>query len=149
MVDGLNEFSRRIADVVFSRYPEWREHAEAKSASGESGFLEITMPNPAGSNLGAPASYSSYGGEVTVALDAWHGHFSPDHGPTWLDDSLDTFNDLLAEKLCVASFWSGRACRGAELIDSGAVASKRSYHADVNRLTTRSWRGTYDQDREV
>src|SRR5262245_52102902 len=148
MSDNLNEFSRNVADFVLSRHPEWEENARAKSGFGESGYLEIELPSPAGSDLGAPARYSSLGGEVTVSLDAWHGHFSPAYGESWLEASLKTLDDLLTERLCVVSFWSGRACRGAELAEPSAPVTKRWYHLGVDRLKTRSWNGTYDQDRE-
>jgi hypothetical protein len=149
MIEGLNDFSRSVADLVFAKHPEWRSHAESKSGFGEIGYLEITFPSPRGSNLGAPASYSSFGHEVTVALDAWHGHFGPDQGASWLADSLQAIDDLLAERLCVAAFWSDQECRGSELVPPRVAAQKRSYHAGVNRLTMRSWRGTYDEDREI
>jgi hypothetical protein len=144
MREEFNEFSRKVADFVFSRHPEWERNARAVSGCGESSYLAIEFPDPPGSDLSVPATYATFDGEVTIILDAWHGHFDPEESESWLEDSLSMFEDLLAERLCVASFWVGDAWCGSTIVKPGAPVDKR-WFAGAARLKIRTWKGRHDR----
>ena len=73
----LNQFSRRIADALFKRFPDWRQYArvEENEHRDEGGILYLEVPVPPGSNLNRPLYVLTANDEVVVGFDSDHNHF--------------------------------------------------------------------------
>ncbi|HEU4752064.1 MAG TPA: hypothetical protein VFU47_03070 [Armatimonadota bacterium] len=144
----LRAHSREFARRLLARYPGWLEYLSAR-AEGDPGllelYLEVRVPpvNPA---VKEPLHVYTAEGEVTIE---WFGHWHV-HVPEWpkgstgyLDEALEWIDALVSERrVVVAAAGTASATRPGE----EPLWLRRLEPGQ--RVTVRSWRGTYDDEPE-
>ncbi len=157
-LDGLNDYSREFARLLFAEWPAWEAHATVTrdEATGE-GYLVVKVPDPAGSRLAHPLTVWTDNGEVTIGMDWDHSHF------VWPTDREDLASDITdpigalhllinEERAVLAQFagdtWKGSCLLSREDCVAGRYRERPSedWLSPVDRFRVRSWRGTLDAD---
>jgi len=151
----LDDDSQQFADLLFARFPEWRQFGEVfVEGKREEGYLAVNVPAPSASTPPAPEDYlyiiTPYGG-VTVGFGGSHVDFDTSNGLTeeeMLTKPFEFIDDILEERLVM-----GHARQGSEW--RGSVQGKPSEEPNVSHLSRwniafdtirlRSWKGTYDR----
>jgi hypothetical protein len=143
----LNAFSRKVAERLFERFPEWRPFARAEESGDERGILYVEVPPPSGANLENPLHILTANEEVEVGFDFYHNHFELllDIGEM-VQQALEFILDILEERVVAVSWWSGASLRGASSEKSGLQPEASEHVHPYDRIRIRSWRGRYDQD---
>ena len=139
---ALNAFSRRFADLLMATHPEWRAlvHRDPEGFPAP-GSLQVDIPSPI---PGRRVLIRTYGDQVTVDFgpDGWHQHFLPQ---AHADDAsactaaIGFIDDLMAERVVVATRSIGRWRLWSRAIDAGNVRSPR-----VGKMKIISWTGARD-----
>jgi hypothetical protein len=143
--DALNDFSRRYADFIFARHPDWVQFAGRwDEHHGSPGILDITIPSPTGD----PKSMlyiCTVDDEVTCTFDLTHCHFSPwdesDSEEKIFGESDKWLTDFMNEKLKAVIYMKDGKWDGSKEIDS----KQEPDHKPDQQVYTKSWRGTYDK----
>jgi hypothetical protein len=145
----LDEVSRDFITYIAEHRPDWLDHAKSKlDESWNTHFVEIEFPDPAPVEGHEPLWISTYGGEVTVGLDAHHTHFP---WPTDYNEedgrpaTMEHIRALMDEELVIVSFWDGDRLRCSS---SERPENLFMYEEQVNgpsELHIRSWRGSYNR----
>ena len=152
----LNAYSQRFAAVLFAAYPRWHEFATVDTTEGvDEGALlvEISPPETAvRRELRGPLRISTDEQQITVGFDVYHTHFNRYAAELEAEafaDALAFLEDLLAERIAVASWWDCDEWRGSTTVATGAELSTPEWARAAKAVRVRSWRGTYDQDVEA
>jgi hypothetical protein len=147
----LDEVSEDFARACFAAYPDWRERAVVNSRPDDAeGYLEITVPNPAGSGNLLILTDDE---EVTVCFGGYHSHF--DWPPA--DDPIGTHNEpmafiaaVLADQLIAGSAWNGETWCGSWIGRPGeAHPIGDNALAGATTIRLRSWTGAHDADEQL
>lgn len=152
MIEALEPYSRRMAEDLFSVFPDWERFLSVVTEDGLN-FFRVEVPPLTGARHGPLGVTSLYNDEITVYFDSCHRHYasilpSADEPA----GAISFIQQLLNEELAVVSY----LCSGDNLIKDGVCfgsavpvaeipnANYEYYYA--NALRVRSWKGTYDSD---
>jgi hypothetical protein len=143
-LDQLNPHSRRFAEGLLQRHPEWRHLfslATYEGADPGTLFVEVPASHPSG----VPLFIDSDGEEITVSFGIWHDHFGswtgePDEAAT--QQALDSIDDILAERMLIVAALDGEQWRASWTVSPG----ERIDTGRGKRTQVRSWLGTYDAE---
>jgi hypothetical protein len=143
-LDRLDEFDRKIAEQIGGAFPDWIERATVETdAYGEQALVvSIRAPSP---NAARPLRVETFGAEVTVSFDCYHGHFdefSVGDGRT----ALDLVHEITSEEKVVVSFWRDSQACGAQLTSLDDIPTTNDEFPYANHLCVRSWSGRFDRD---
>ena len=143
----LNVFSRKVAERLFERFPEWRPFARADENGDESGILYVEIPPPSDANLAKPLHILTVNEEVEVGFDFYHNHFEVlvDISET-VQQALDFILDILEERVVAVSWWSGTSLRGASSEISGRQPEASEHMHPYDHVRIRSWMGCHNRD---
>ncbi len=125
--------------MVFRR-PDGYEHAFADFA--------LASPSPA---IEHGLWVSTADEEITVGLHTHHSHFTDydsRSNPEHIGDALDHVQELLDERIAIASWYIGDRFAGSTSHEVSPDRPPSALLSGVTRTTLRSWRGTYDRDTE-
>jgi len=148
-LDGLDDFSKSVADHLFESYPAWRTYAYAdRESDSNEVYLVVRVPQPTGADLEQDIVIWTEGGAVVVAVDYYHDFFKWPSGAIE-GDFVATIAAIVNEELVIASWWDGPAWLGAKAILRGERIRRLSYFRAATRVRVRSWRGSFDQDIEL
>ena len=147
----LDEVSEDFARACFAAYPDWREHAVVISRPDDpEGYLEITVPNPAGS---ARLLIYTDDEEVTVCFGDYHSHFDwpSAEGPAETHNEPIAFiAAVLADQLIAGSAWDGEAWCGSWIERPGETRPIGDYAlAGATMIRLRTWTGAHDADEQL
>jgi hypothetical protein len=142
--ESLNEFDRHVAEQIGEVFPEWISHATAETDQYGETALVVTIPAPSG-RFARPLRIETFGGEVTVSFDCYHGHFSQFSGGLERT-ALDLIQELLSEENVVVSYWRDNQGCGAFMAPSDDIPNTNDEYPYANRLRIRSWSGRFDRD---
>lgn len=148
-VARLDAFSARLAELLFSRHPEWQGYAQAVL---DGVAFEVNVPSP------VDASWvlwlSSENEEVTVGFDRWHGHYG-----RWGADATDAYREglemvdaILKEECAARVFFRSENWIGSEVVGAGdglddGITEWRQLGA--TRMYRRSWLGSLNSERQL
>ncbi|MCG8052446.1 MAG: hypothetical protein JAZ15_14680 [Candidatus Thiodiazotropha endolucinida] len=143
MEKELSQYSREMAAQILEVYPEWQDVADIDTYNGETYFnLEITPPS---NNVKAPLRIYTYGDEITVSFDSYHGHFydlvNIDGG-----DAKTLIDQIISDNSTVVSYWWDDEWCGSMLLDSSDVPINNEEYPYANRIRIRTWSGRLDKD---
>lgn len=148
-LDALDEVSRDFVAYIAEQRPEWLAHArplvdETRNAS----FVEIVFPLPPGVEMQEPLWISTYGGEVTIGMDAHHAHFpwpSDYNGEDGRANAMEYVQALMNEEQVVVSFWDdGRLrCSSTERPENLSIYEEQPNSGSELRI--RSWHGSHSR----
>lgn len=150
MIEALDPYSRRMAEDLFSVFPEWEQFLSVLADDGINYFRVIVPPLPKAKN-GPLCVTSLY--EIIVSYDSDHRHYTSILPSTEEPSgAIDFIRQLLNEELVVVSY----LCSGDDLIKDGVFTGGAVPAAEIpdanyefyyaNALRVRSWKGTYDDD---
>ncbi len=146
--NALNDFSRRYADFIFARHPEWVQYAcNGDEHHGKPGILDITIPSPTGDPK-SELYICTTDDEVTCTFDRDHSHFSiwdeSDTEDQIFNASDQWLNDFMNEKFkIVVHMKDGKWAQSTTAVPDEEPEAKPGCLA-----YTKSWRGTYDKKYE-
>jgi hypothetical protein len=107
----LDDFSQRFADVLFARYPEWRQFIE----EGETSFsLMVPAINP---NIKSGLYIDTIDEEITVGTDWYHSHFWG-NDPQQFKQAMNTIDGILNSDLVVLAYFNGDSWTGSKCVGS-------------------------------
>jgi len=149
-MEKMNEFSRRFAEAVFARWPQFREHVSEPRDFQSAGDLYIQVPCSPQSRLEDPlVIWTEKGREIGVGLDAYHTHFIHRAVPNTARPERAVFEEammfieaLLEDHLVVISYvGGGSTCIFPNEIEDGIAEAEPG-----ESLRIRSWKGTFCRD---
>lgn len=144
MIKSLAEFNRRIAEQIGEAFPEWMARAAVETDNYGETALVVTIPAPS-ERFAHPLRIETFGGEVTVSFDCYHGHFSEfSGGPE--RTALDLIQELLSEEKVVVSYWRDKDGCGSFMTPPNDIPNTNDEYPYANRLCIRSWTGRFDKD---
>jgi hypothetical protein len=138
----LDDFSRRFAERLFDRYPEWRQHAVLDPEGGvPPGSFHVTVPSP---RTGNELWVRSYFKQITIDFGphGWHEHFGEWSGSSEsaiFDTALRFLDDLLNDRVVVIT----RRLFGRPMWTE-AIRADRVRPPLFGRLEVYSWSGKLD-----
>jgi hypothetical protein len=130
----LNDYSRRFAERLFARFPEWRDHASVDEQHAST--LRVTVTSPGGAEL----MVRTYGDQVTLDFGPhWHEHLGPwtssDESKVF-DTAIARLDDIVHDRVVVVSrFVFGRHAW------SRAMPAQQAHRAHLGRRAVTSWSG--------
>jgi hypothetical protein len=144
--DALNDFSRRYADFIFTRHPEWEQYAIGhQSDSTRHGSLDISIPSPSG-DPELKLLICTDDGEVTCYFDYHHVHFSAwgdnDTYDNIFSSSSEWLQEFMDEKIKIVVYMKDGQWTETSCADAHEVPKQKA----ENQVYTKSWRGTYSKD---
>ncbi|MBV2124991.1 MAG: hypothetical protein KUF75_07565 [Candidatus Thiodiazotropha sp. (ex Ctena orbiculata)] len=139
----LSQYSKEMAAQILAMYPEWKDVADTEEYNGETYFnLVITPPS---NNVKAPLRIYTYGDEITVSFDSYHGHFfdleNNDGG-----DAKTLIDQIISDNSAVISYWRDDEWCGSMLLDYSEVPTSNEEYPYANRIKIRTWSGKLDKD---
>lgn len=158
----LDAYSRLAVPMILARFPDWEMFAKVgPRPGGAGGVVEFNVPCPslaAGHGLWV----STEGEELSVGFHTHHCHFT-DYGDrthvTQIGAGVAYAGDIVAERVGVVSWYRGGAFAGSgsvELPHAGPLRGPFSgggpladVFAGCERVTLRSWLGSFDRDEPV
>jgi hypothetical protein len=138
----LNDFSRRFAERLFDKYPEWREHAVIDPDDDlQPGSFHVTVPSP---GSGGELWVRTYANQITVDFGphGWHEHFGEWSGSgesAIFDAALRFLDDLMNDRVVVITRRLFGRPMWTEAIPAGSVQRPLIGGVDVY-----SWSGRLD-----
>lgn len=152
-MEGLNDFSRRFASVLFAAHPEWTEFASIDINEGiDEGSLLVEVHPARPRDIKQPLHISTESEEITVGFDIYHTHFNRyagDNEAATFAESLAFIADVLRERIAVITWWNGDEWRGSSTLATGAEIGPPTYARNAKTARVRSWVGTHDRDIEL
>ena len=149
IIDNLNPYARRVATHLFRNFPDWATLATTDpNPNADSGALLLEIPaNLSGSEIVLHVWSDS--DELTVGLHTHHCHFA-DYDQRETDDHIEDgiayIKNLIQEKIVIYSLYcNGQFCCSVTGTP-GKVEDLAKFISNVDRVTCRSWAGTYDSD---
>jgi hypothetical protein len=149
IIDNLNPYARRVATHLFRHFPDWATLATTDpNPNADFGALLLEIPaNLSGSEI--VLHIWSDGDELTVGLHTHHCHFSDyDQRETdeHIEDGVEYIKNLIQENFVIYSWYcNGQFCCSVTGTP-GKVEDPAKFISNVDRVTCRSWAGTYDSD---
>jgi hypothetical protein len=144
----MSPFSLRIREEVLISFPEWAPYVAEETWKNSPPYLVVTVPPPTDADTEQPLRISTWDEEVTVDFDYYHAHFdrwTAKPGDTRHQSALMYVQDLLAERLAVASWWQDSHCKVCAQMQPGG-SLKPSINIGYNRIRVRSWNGTHNAE---
>lgn len=152
----LDAFSREFAEVLFERFPEWRDASSTRRDGQGREYLHVGLARPVENDPVGGVTISTENEEVTVACGRhWHSHFCPSSDEA-LSELFAFLRDVFEEELVFVRFQLGDRVLGGESVDVATAKELivngpplEPFHprlgvvADV--LSLWSWRGTFDR----
>lgn len=151
MLDGLNEFSQRFCETLFSCFPEFRDHAKIdESQDVDPGTLVVEVPC-ANDKVDLGLWISTENTEVTIGFDSYHGHFGSWTGASEKEsfrDAIEFVRKILHEEALAVAWFENDKPLGETWIAPGSEVNPGSqWNSHATNVRVRSWLGTYDEDR--
>ena len=172
----MDSWSDPFVRALFEAYPHWRFLTKVHRSDHGWERLEVHVPLPPGARAERGLIIEP-GEEITVHFDGWHEHFDPDclyrdpyvdaggldqaalenlEGVTGAAAALATVRRIVTEAVVVVQYWQGTQWRGSALMVAGGVPPLDGMYGSLratgpsgfDRITVRSWNGTYDADLE-
>jgi hypothetical protein len=160
MMNLLNSYSKRFADLFFEEFPDWRTYAIAErvSDSVDEYYLVVKIPILAkgllsGSLIPNEKDYLTIycDEEITIAYDFHHVHFDSYSDVIESEEfrrAIGFLKDLINEKLCIIAVVGEKGFCGSSCIEANEVLDL-SWWNWLNKeickdIFIRSWKGTYN-----
>jgi hypothetical protein len=147
----MTPFSHETAQIVFRDFPDWRAFSREERNHDGTLYLVVEVPPPAEANTLLGLVVSTDNDEVTVAFDYYHSHFDEwSSNDDWAHQyaALPFVQGLLSETIAVTSWWRGNEWRGSSQQLAGTDAEP-DHITDFSRIRVRSWKGTFNDDRDA
>ncbi len=149
---GLDDFSRSVAERLFVQFPDWRELAQIERAEDGTSYLLLEVAAPTDASAACGLTVTTDNGEVTVGFDYYHGHFfgqigDGEHFGT--DYALHFMSRLLNEEIAVVSWWLAGNLVAFSTIENGKALMDDDLVGKHDQERVRSWKGTLNADRNV
>lgn len=146
----LDTFSQQVADLLFSRYPQWRGKETIERNNNGAAHFTLSVPAPVQANTEHGLWISTERGELTVGFDAYHTHFSESIGDGdmfGLEYGIRFIQQILDEEIAAVSWWNNEIWRGSAQTEAGSKPDLHPEHmSDFNRVRVRSWKGALNAD---
>lgn len=146
----LDEVSRDFASYAAEHRANWLAHARPLPVEEHSDvhYLEFVFPNPPGTEGQEPLWVSTFGGEVTIGMDAHHAHFPwPEdyNGEDGRPAAMNHIYALMREEKVIVSIWE----QGQARASSWGLPQELSRYQECPKgpmeLRIRSWCGRYNR----
>ncbi len=142
---NLNEYSRKIAQMLFAEHPNWRDYAKIDTSEHvDSGSLLIIIPSPHDDQKGG-LYISTDESAIRINFDAFHTHFGNWEGITAEEafrEALTCIHAIFDETLLVMVTRYENRISEVRLINKCDKISLK----ERKTISIRSWYGTYNQD---
>lgn len=144
MFEQLADFDRRVAEQIGFAFPGWIKRATVETDEYGESALVVSIPAPS-ERFAHPLRIETFGGEVTVSFDWYHGHFSEFSGCTERT-ALDLIQEVISEEKVVVSYWRDNQACGSVMTVPDDIPSSNDEYPYANRVCIRSWSGRFDKD---
>jgi hypothetical protein len=141
-------------ELLFAAFPGWRRFARTETAEDGGAYTVIEVPAPVAAKVEHGLFIDTSNQEVTVGFDFYHSHFDD-----WVGDvdcvgtqaALEFIKQVISERVAVVSWWNDDTWCGSVQIEAGTTPEVPSWAApgSYNRIRIRSWKGSYNVDRDA
>lgn len=144
MFEQLADFDRRVAEQIGRVFPDWIKQATVETDEYGESALVVSISAPS-KRFAHPLRIETFGGEVTVSFDWYHGHFS-EFSTSPQRTALELIHEVISEEKVVVSYWRDNEACGSLLIHPDDIPSTNEEYPYANRVCIRSWSGRFDKD---
>jgi hypothetical protein len=142
----LDDYSRRVADAVLERWPEWKSFAKTVKKRSKTYFvLEVPPINPK-AKLGIKLIVGSGATGLEFENDRLHVDDYLDEGPNLEDLTVAFIDQYLSEELVSVSWWQRGKLKISTLLEPGKRIPKQTSLKGSAQVRVRSWTGKHDRD---
>jgi hypothetical protein len=158
----LDAYSRLAVPLILAWFPDWEPFAKISARPDGAGcVVDFNVPCPS-SAAEAGLWLSTADEELSVGFHTHHNHFTDyEHrlNREQIEAGLQQASDIIEERIGVVSWYRGSAFAGSRSVELphpatlpgfleglGNLPQILSNLADCDRITLRSWLGTYDRD---
>ena len=149
----MDDFSKRAAEKLFSRHPQWRGLETIEKTEQGTPLLRLAVSAPPEADTDHGLWITIGNREITIGFDAYHNHFSEIVGDGKHHEvayAMHYLSKLLAEKVVAVSWWDHETWRGSQQMQAGEKSSlSPDYIKPFNRIRVRSWKGTFNADIKI
>ncbi len=149
-LERLNAHSRLFADLLFRRWPQWLQYARFDPYEDfEKEALLVEIPCPAdGASHGLFITTSEW--EISIGFgDSFHTRFgtSGEHGEkSFNEEAMKFLMDFVDERIVIATASENGEWLGGWKLDLRKSEIESIEVAPGEKVSVRSWLGTYDRD---
>lgn len=142
----LNRFSKDFSDVLFDKFPEFRNYFKIKKYDEtKNGYLKVNIPHE--SSKLPKLSITTVDDEITIDFAWYHIHFSCSENIDELyNDSIDFIYNLINEGIAIfdAESQGEEHSFGYIKTDEIGKIENRIINEGLYYVRLKSWNGTYD-----
>jgi hypothetical protein len=145
---NLDVYSKAAARMILDRFPEWERFASVRLQPDgtHAADFNIPCPSPEAEN---GLLVTTAEDEMTVAFHREHRHFTNYEDrldPRHIQTALDFIEAILHERIAALSYYrKGRDAGGGWMEVPSDKPLPRGL-SGVDRITRRSWNGTFDDE---
>ena len=147
--ENLNPYAQRVAACFSRHFPAWTNLIRCNpDPTVDEGSLLVEVPVPS-LNMDNGLFIGTDYGQLTIGLHTHHVHFAD-----WeqcgddqhIDEGMRYIEAFINEEYVVQSWYSEGELCSSVAAERGIVYRPSLVRRQVDRITCRSWRGTYDSD---
>ena len=144
---GLNDYSRRFAEYLFSAFPQWEPLAgvdEAKGVTPVVLLVEVPAPVPSADGVDRGLLISTHKDEITVRFDRHHSHSGWSDRPDEeaFAGAVGFIEDVLEQRVKLVVSMNGN-----EWVCSNIIGVREGPEILAGQRTcVRSWAGKFDAE---
>jgi hypothetical protein len=142
----MTPFSETTIEAILAAFPDWKPFVRQERGRNGDVYAIVEAPAPAVANTADGLWITTENDEVTVWFDRFHSHFDCWEVMSNGDAASSFVEDLLNERIVVASTW-----RGDEWLSAWPERAGDPVETPPSgiRLRIRSWRGRFNEDRDA
>ena len=125
---------RTSAEVLFQAFPEWRALARREVDRWGSEYVLVEVTPPPAANV-----------DEGLRIDEWAGESSP----FGTKSALEFVQQIVEERVAFLSLWHDDRWVGFEVMNAGEPVEPPTSTDTYDRIRVRSWRGTFNLDRDA
>jgi hypothetical protein len=113
-------------------------------------LVEVTPPPAA--NVDEGLWIDTGNDEITVGFDGYHEHFDEwagESSPFGTQSALEFVQQIVEERVAFLSLWHDDRRVGDEVMNAGEPVEPPTSTDTDDRIRVRSWRGTFNLDRDA
>jgi hypothetical protein len=149
--DALGAMSRRLAEAVFSLWPELRDHAYMQAAGESDGLsLKITVPSPTKDPERLLGFFICEQGAPSIGFGPDHTHATADQDG--IAEIIDIAKAIFADNLLIIEDVGGKYpghAKWIDLRDAAALEEELTNPFSPGKALLKSWSGRADRNVSV
>jgi len=143
---NLDQFSRDVAKLLFTEFPQWQSLAKTERAEDGTTYLKLDVQTPHESSTACGLSIITPYSEMIVEFDYYEGHYGGQVGDGGAEAAAGFVIDLVSEKIPVISWWKDSELVAWSTIMNGRPLLPSNLVGLHDHVRVRSWKGTLNAD---